>query len=100
MKTSIVRLTLLALSALFASSIASVSANPQGDQRCAKCKEHKKKLVYITGSHIPVRESDVKPLPNTANPVRIYSRREMDRSGSTTVAEFLARDPSITISGR
>lgn len=100
MKTFSLRLVLLALSGLFALSIVSVIANPQDDQRYGKQKFHKKKLTYITGSYIPVQERALKPLPNTATPVRIYSRREMERFGSNTIAEFLAHDPNITISGR
>jgi hypothetical protein len=55
--------------------------------------------VFVTGSHIP-QKVRVKAIgTNTASPVRVYTRAELDRTGRFTTAGQLALDPSVTILG-
>lgn len=55
------------------------------------------KLVFVTGSRIPQR-LEVKAVgTNTASPVRVYTRAEIERTGQFTAQGILAQDPSITI---
>lgn len=59
----------------------------------------KTEMVFVTGSNIP-QKVRVKAIgTNTASPVRVYTRAELDRTGRFTTAGQLALDPSVTILG-
>lgn len=52
--------------------------------------------VFVTGSRIPQRVDAGSGLPATAWPVRIYSRRDLARTGRPETSDALRRlDPSI-----
>ena len=57
------------------------------------------KYVVVTGSRIPqkVKVKSVGTL--TSSPVRVYKRKEIDKTGRFTTEGVLAQDPSVQING-
>ena len=57
------------------------------------------KLIFVTGSLIPLRVK-LKPIGTaTTSPMRIYDRNEIDSlGGRATTAGILATDPAIRVS--
>ena len=57
-----------------------------------------KKLVFVTGSLIPLRVK-LKPIGTaTTSPMRTYDRNEIDSLGRFTTEGILATDPAIRVS--
>jgi len=55
------------------------------------------KYVFLTGSYIP-RKVVVRSIgTNTTDPIRIYNRSEIDRTGRITTEDVLRLDPSVTV---
>ena len=61
------------------------------DEQAFKKKSVQLEEVIITGSRIPV------PAGQGAQPVRVYTREQIDRSGQTTVSEFLNTLPEVSL---
>jgi iron complex outermembrane receptor protein len=81
--------------------VAQVDQTPAGPQAVEKNKgeesDSKKKTagleeIVVTGSRIPVAAGQ-----ETAQPVQIYSREDISRSGQTTVADFLNTLPDVSM---
>jgi iron complex outermembrane recepter protein len=64
------------------------------DQSSDKKKKKEEGLseIVVTGSRIPVAAGQ-----ETAQPVRIYTREDISRSGQTTIADFLNTLPDVSI---
>lgn len=76
-----------------------VSAEPLAPAVTGMKDGKQEKLVFVTGSHIP-QKVKVKAIgTETASPVRVYTRAEIDRTGRFTTEGILAQDPSVTIIG-
>ncbi len=77
-----------------------VAADPLAAAVTGKKKEgNPEKLVFVTGTHIPQRVQVKAIGTNTASPVRVYTRAEIDRTGQFTTQGILAQDPSVRIIG-
>ena len=59
----------------------------------------KEKVVFLTGSRIPIRVKVKAIGTNTTSPLSIQTRAQIDRSGQFTTARVLALDPAISIVG-
>ncbi len=60
-------------------------------------KDGKQESVFVAGSHIPKRIQVKANGTNTVQPLRVYTRAEIERTGRFTAAGILAQDPSVTI---
>jgi hypothetical protein len=57
------------------------------------------KLIFVTGSLIPLRVK-IKPIGTaTTSPMRTYDRNEIDSLGRFTTRDILATDPALRVSG-
>jgi outer membrane cobalamin receptor len=55
--------------------------------------------VIVTGSNIP-QKVKIKPIgTNTASPIRVFDRREIDQTGAFNTEDVLRHDPSIKVHG-
>lgn len=53
--------------------------------------------VYVTGSWMP-QKVKVKPIgTNTASPLSVWTRREIDQTGRQTTEDVLAQDPDLRV---
>ncbi len=54
-------------------------------------------LVMVTGSQVPQKVRIHAIGTKTATPIRVYDRREIDRSGRFTTEDVLAQDPALSV---
>jgi hypothetical protein len=59
--------------------------------------DHPVKYVVLTGSYIPQKVVLRSIGTNTTNPLRIYNRNEIDKTGRVTTEGVLRLDPSLTV---
>ena len=79
-------------------SMGIVAADPLAAAVTGKKKDGKReKLVFVTGSRIPQKVQVKAVGTNTASPVRVYTRAEIERTGQFTAQGILAQDPSVQI---
>jgi hypothetical protein len=53
--------------------------------------------VWVTGSGIP-QKVKIKPIgTNTASPLSVWTRREIDQTGRVTTEGVLAKDPDVRV---
>jgi|SRR6266404_6990113 len=92
LKLATIGASLLVLAAVTGEAVASPNDQP-GDRYA---------YVFVTGSRIPQRVKIRTIGTNTASPVSVYKRREIDQTGRfTTEGALEALDPSVhVISGR
>jgi hypothetical protein len=65
------------------------SPNEQSNNRYA--------YVWVTGSRIP-QKVKIKPIgTNTADPLSVWTRREIDQTGRSTTEGVLAQDPFLHV---
>jgi hypothetical protein len=64
-----------------------------------KAAPEKEVAVFITGSLIPQRVKVRSIGTKTTSPVRVISRKEMDRNGRPTTPDAFSNDPSARIIG-
>jgi hypothetical protein len=57
------------------------------------------KLIFVTGSLIPLRVKIKAIGPATTSPMRTYDRNEIDSLGRFTTRDILATDPALRVSG-
>jgi len=87
--------------AISASVSSVVNAGPNRDEsEKMLLQSEEERYVKVTGSHIPQRVKLKSIGTDTAYNIRIYTRRELQSTGRTTVGEALTLDPSIQLSGR
>jgi hypothetical protein len=60
---------------------------------------HEEKVTYITGSYIPRKVKRVGLIQDSPYHLVVYDREFIQRSGAQNLAQFLARDPAITVRG-
>jgi hypothetical protein len=88
MKTSKLVGTLVLISAVIATG-AFASPNEQSTNGYA--------YVWVTGSRIP-QKVKIKPIgTNTADPLSVWTRREIDQTGRQTTEGVLAQDPFLHV---
>ena len=85
----------------FVSAVAADPPNSNGSQNPNRMvivsNDPPVKYVFVTGSYIPQKVVLRSIGTNTAFPVRIYHRSEIDRTGRVTTEGVLAQDPSLTV---
>jgi outer membrane cobalamin receptor len=91
LKLATIGAALLVLAAVAGEAVAAPNDQP-GDRYA---------YVFVTGSRIPQKVKIKAIGTNTASPLRVYKRNEIDQTGRFTTADVLAQDPSVrVISGR
>jgi len=85
----------------FVSAVAADPPNSNGSQNPNRMvvvsNEKPTKYVVLTGSYIPQKVVVRSIGTNTAMPLRIYNRSEIDRTGRVTTEGVLRLDPSLTV---
>jgi hypothetical protein len=85
----------------FVSAVAADPPNSNGSQNpnhmVITTNDPPVKYVFVTGTYIPQKVVLRSIGTNTAFPLRIYRRSEIDRMGRVTTEEVLAQDPSLTV---
>jgi len=78
-----------------------VKADPKNRLRDQKVLEQseKERSVYLTGSHLRQKVKVKSIGTDSAQNIRIYTRRELESTGRQTVGGALALDPSIQLTG-
>lgn len=97
MKSPVRSLTLALLGALTGLQVACAHAPALVEDK-TQAKKATPQRVYVTGSHIAQRVDPSTGLPATFDPVRTYSRDEIDDTGKQTDlgAALRSLDPAIT----
>jgi len=85
----------------FVSAVAADPPNSNGSQNPNRMvvvsNEKPTRYVVLTGSYIPQKVVVRSIGTNTAMPLRIYNRSEIDRTGRVTTEGVLRLDPSLTV---
>ena len=96
MKTSAV----LGVGAILVGLAGGAFADPRSDQVPPKRKAAPApKYVMVTGSLIPRQVKGQAIGTQTSSPLRVYDRREIDKTGRFTTTQILADDPSARVLG-
>jgi hypothetical protein len=79
-------------------AVAEAGSPPDSIEKAVKHKANSGN-VKVTGSLIPQKVKVQAIGTATTTPIRVYDRREIDRTGRSTVTQILAEDPSIRVFG-
>ncbi len=82
----------MALVSLVGTGVAGAKPLAAAVEGQGKNKDAKRELVFVTGSRIPKRVQVKAIGTNAVEPLRVYTRAEIDRTGRFTTAGILAQD--------